>query len=371
MIQAKSQQLWWQSDSFCTKSLTKYHEVDEMQEIDDSSTVDLTVADDDVTAHSNTAVMDLVENYERTSDILKSRKMYSLFDLLDSLLLCAFFSNTTIFEEEDTKGKPNREKTVVKVTATAFPRQKSRTSDEYREYMNIDMLRRKSCAFVGEVNQSNQFKHGTMVTALKKYPINTRFIAIRSEDIVALPPKLDPGEASAVLSTYLPAFGMLHHGSRKRDIRHSASSLMGKKILVVGGDVAEQEALIKLSFLGGADNVSVLPVLQDGPKLERRRFGRVNLNILPRNNAEAVLSQLEESMDLVIDLSFPFHFEHVKSTLKPSGRLVARKNEPNRNILVRTVSNLTHQMALFWVPNGFLYDYDCLAVNHNEDLKVC
>jgi len=342
-----------------------------MEDID-ASTIDLTVTDDSA-AHSNTAVLDLVENYERNSEILKSRQIYSLFDLLDSLLLCTFFRDTTIFEEEDTKGKPKQEKTVVKVTATAFPRQRSRALDEYREFMNIDMLRRKSCAFVGEVSSSHHFKHGTIVTALKKYPIDTRFISIRSIDIITLPAKLDPGEASAVLSTYLPAFEMLHHGSRNRDSRYSSCSLIGQNMLVIGGDVVEQEALIKLAFMGGAEKVSILPVLQDGPALERRRFGRVNLNILPTNkNPEAVLSELKESMDLVIDLSFPLEFSHVKSTVKPTtGRLVARKNEPNRNILVRTFSNMVHQVALFLLPNAYLFDFDFLSANHNDNIKVC
>lgn len=63
--------------------------------------------------------------------------------------------------------------------------------------MNIDMLRQKSCIFVGEVNDSHQFKQGTMVTALKKVPIDTRFISIPSDFLISLPERLDPGEASA------------------------------------------------------------------------------------------------------------------------------------------------------------------------------
>lgn len=368
MIQINTQQWTWQSTTFRKPSFTKVHTLVEKKRMDDS-TVDLTV--DDSTAYSNTAVLDLVENYERNSEVIKSRKMYrcSLLDILDSLLLCTFFSDTTIFEDDDAKNtKQKREKTVVKVTATAFPRIKSRDKDEYREYMNIELLRRKSCAFVGEVSESHQFKQGTMVTALKKYPIDTRFLSIRSESIIPLPAKQDPGEASAVLSTYLPAFAMLHHGSRNRENRLSSSALEGQNILLIGGDVVEQEALIKLAFMGGANKVSVLPVSQDGPALERRRFGRVNLNVLPAN-PEAFLPQLEESMDLVIDLSFPLHFASIKSTPKPTGRLVARKNEPNRNIMARTVSNMVHQVALFMVPNSFLFDFDCLSVNHNGDVK--
>ncbi|KAL3945093.1 MAG: hypothetical protein SGBAC_000822 [Bacillariaceae sp.] len=366
MIQINTQQWTRQSNTFRKPSFTKVHTLFEKERMDDS-TADLTV--DDSTAYSNTAVFDLVENYERNSEVIKSRKMYSLFDILDSLLLCTFFSDTTVFEDDDAKKvKHKREKTVVKVTATAFPRRKSRNADEYREYMNTELLRRKSCAFVGEVSESHQFKQGTMVTALKKYPIDTRFISIRSESLISLPTKLDPGEASALLSTYLPAFAMLHHGSRERGNRHSSSALEGHNILLVGGDVVEQEALIKLAFIGGANKVSVLPVSQDVPALEMCRFGRVNLDVLPAN-PKAILPQLEESMDLVIDLSFPLYFASIKSTPKPTGRLVARNNEPNRNIIARTVSNMVHQVALFMAPNSFLFDFDCLSVNHNGDVK--
>ncbi|CAJ1940044.1 unnamed protein product [Cylindrotheca closterium] len=375
MIPTSAQQWTWESDAFRPASFTKDHKLLEMVDHRmDDSTADLTV--DDSTAYSNTAVLDLVENYERNSEVVKSRKTYTLSDLLDSLLLCAFFSDTTTattnLEEDDSNdGKPSREKTLVKVTATAFPRKRSRDRDEYREYLNMDLLRRKSCAFVGEVNESHQFKQGTMVTALKMYPMDTRFISIRSESLITLPSKLDPGEASAVLSTYLPAFVMLHHGSRDRQNRHSFSSLEGQNILLIGGDVIEQEALIKLAFMGGANKVSVLPVSQEGdPTLERRRFGRVNLDVLPLANPEAILSQLEGSMDLVIDLSFPLHFSSIQSTVRPTtGRLVARKNEPNRNILARTVSNMVHHVALFLVTNAYLFDFDCLSMNHNGDVK--
>lgn len=375
MIQRNA--LTWDSDVLRTAaSFTKDHkgkggqQHHEMMEQGDASTAELTI--DDSTYYSNTAVLDLAENYERNSEVVKSRKMYSLSDLLDSLLLCAFFRDTTsmIDKDDDAKGTPRRAKTVVKVTATAFPRKQSRDTDEYREYMKIDLLRRKSCAFVGEVDVSHEFKQGTMVTALKKCPIDTRFISTRSESLIPLPAKLDPGEATAVLSTYLPAFAILHHGSRDRENRYSSSSLEGQNILLIGGDIVEKEALTKLAFMGGAKKVSVLPVVDDCPALKRRRFGRVNLEVLPVANLEATLSQLEESMDLVIDLSFPLHFGSIKHTIKPTGRLVARKNEPNRNILARTVSNMVHQVALFLEPNAYLFDFDCLSGNHNGDVKV-
>jgi len=327
---------------------------------------DYATEDDTCTVYSSTAVLDLVENYERSSEVVSSRKTYNLFDLLDSFLLCTFFSDTTVFEDKEAK-KRKREKIAVKVTATAFPRQQNRDKDEYREFMNIDMLRQKSCMFVGEVNDSHQFKQGTMVTALKKYPIDTRFISIPSEFLISLPERLDPGEASALLSTYLPAFGMLHHGSRDRDNRFSPSCFEGKSILLVGGDVIEQEALVKLAFMGAAYKVSVLPMWKDTPTLQAGRFGRSNLHVLPAN-PEAVLPQLEDSMDLVIDLSFPLHFANIKSAVKSTGRLVARKNDPDRNVLVSAVSNIIHQVALLWVPNAHIFDFDCLSVNHNRDV---
>jgi len=330
---------------------------------------DYATEDDTCTVCSSTAALDEVENYEKDSVVFSSRKTYNLFDLLDSLLLCTFFSATAkIFEDEEPK-KRKGEKTTVKVLATAFPRQENRDKDEYREFMNIDMLRQKSCIFVGEVSDSHQFKQGAMVTALKKFPIDTRFISIPSEFLISLPRRLDPGEASALISTYLPAFGILHHGARDRDKRFSPSCFEGKSILLVGGDVIEQEALVKLAFMGGAKKVSVLPMWKNTPTVRAGRFRGSNLDVM-QANPEAVLPLLKDSMDLVIDLSFPLHFASVKSTIRSTGRLVARKNDLNRNVLVSAVSDMIHQMALFWVPNACLFDFDSLSMSQNRDVMV-
>lgn len=172
-----------------------------------------------------------------------------------------------------------------------------------------------------------------------------------------------------MLSSYLPAFGALHHGSRDRDIRFSPTCFEGKSILLVGGDVIEQEALVKLAFMGAAYKVSVLPVWEYAPTVQAGRFRGSNLDVL-KADPKVVLPLLKDSMDVVIDLSFPLHFASVKSTVKSTGRLVARKNDSNRHVSVSAVSNLIHQMTLFWMPNACLFDFECLSVNNNQELTV-
>jgi hypothetical protein len=172
-----------------------------------------------------------------------------------------------------------------------------------------------------------------------------------------------------VISTYLPAFAILHHGCSKRENRYSVSALRNYDILLVGGDSTEQEAMIKLSFMGGARKVTVLNTNRDAPTLEKKRFGKSNLVLLD-GEPESELQRLRGSMDLVIDLAFPLRFHFVRTCIKPTGRLVARKNETNRNPLVSGFCNMLDQAALFMVEGAYLFDFDCICANEYGEVLV-
>lgn len=172
-----------------------------------------------------------------------------------------------------------------------------------------------------------------------------------------------------VVSTYLPAFGILHHGSSDRESRYSASALKKHDILIVGGDSTEQEALVRLSFMGGARKVVILNTNKDAPPLETKRFQKFNLVFL-EGEPEVELQRLRGSIDLVVDLAFPANFHFVRTCMKPKGRLVARKNETNRNALVSGFCNMLDQAALFMVENAYFFDYDCICTNEYGGVLV-
>ena len=68
---------------------------------------------------------------------------------------------------------------------------------------------------------------------------------------------LDSGEIATILSSYLPVFGALHHGTdlRNRESRFCNGALSNSQVLVSGGNAVEAEAAIKLALLGGASRV--------------------------------------------------------------------------------------------------------------------
>jgi hypothetical protein len=87
--------------------------------------------------------------------------------------------------------------------ATTLPRRKSRSKGEYMAFMDIKRIQKSISTFVGEIHTTDKLpldghlKQGTMVTSIQKCPADAHFMSLPVEALVALPPKLDPGESAS------------------------------------------------------------------------------------------------------------------------------------------------------------------------------
>lgn len=70
-------------------------------------------------------------------------------------------------------------------------------------FMDIKRLQKSISTFVGEILTTDKLpsdsnlKPGTMVTSIQKCPADARLMSLPVESLVALPPKLDPGESAS------------------------------------------------------------------------------------------------------------------------------------------------------------------------------
>jgi NADPH:quinone reductase-like Zn-dependent oxidoreductase len=212
--------------------------------------------------------------------------------------------------------------------------------------------------FVGEVHKSyedNLLKEGASVTSLRKCAVQSRFVTMPTESLILIPEKLDEGEAVAVVSIYLPAFGALHHGSKLRDSRFSREALKGQNILVTGGGTDEADAVVKVALLGGASKIFVL---NSKNAMASYHVGSAKV-VLLSDEPDEWQARLDGRVDLAVDLEYPRNFEAITAAVKEDGRIVCRTPR-NYGSWFAAFGQLVQQASLLWVPNASMYDFDGL-----------
>lgn len=135
---------------------------------------------------------------------------------------------------------------------------------------------------------------GDRVTALTKYGGNSRYLAIDADQLVRVPDRTDPAEATCFPETYLTAFQALHYG-QSGNLRYRANALRGKTILLLGPLTTTLIAAFgQLSVIAGAryiyspakarhfekiESMGIVPLSEDPLDWFESLMGRVDLII--------------------------------------------------------------------------------------------
>jgi NADPH:quinone reductase-like Zn-dependent oxidoreductase len=229
--------------------------------------------------------------------------------------------------------------------------------------------------FVGTVHKfdprssENTVGKGAMVTSLQKCAIRSQFVTMDSESLIVLSEKFDAGEAACIVSTYLPAFEFLHHGSMKRANRFSPESLKGQQVLITDGEHAEAQAVAKLALLGGAATVFLV---NPGPLVETGLNGKNNVVVLGGSH-EDWLPVVRGSMDVVVDYCYPNHSEEVMASLTERGRLVCKLSTIASKRSHGWMSELDHlyeQSTLYLMSKASIFDFAEMCENNVGQLEV-
>lgn len=98
---------------------------------------------------------------------------------------------------------------------------------------------------------SSPIQPGDIVLALVTTGGNARYSCVAKNQLVKVPPQINPELAVCLTETYLTAFQILHLG-HKGSMRYRENSLNGESVLIMGGYSPLGKAIIELCRAGGA-----------------------------------------------------------------------------------------------------------------------
>jgi NADPH2:quinone reductase len=157
----------------------------------------------------------------------------------------------------------------------------------------------------------SEFDPGQVVTAMPISGAYAGYVCLDEEELVAVPPGLDPAAAVSLVLNYITARQMLHHSAKARSgqriLIHGASGGVGTALLHLGG-------LLGLTMVGTCSPRGFQAVADlGGTPIDYRRDDLV----------QEVLRRAPGGMDAVFD---PFGGTHMwHSRRVPSGRWEGRR----------------------------------------------
>jgi len=121
---------------------------------------------------------------------------------------------------------------------------------------------------------SSPIQPGDIVLALVMTGGNARYSCVAKNQLVKVPPQINPELAVCLTETYLTAFQILHLG-HKGSMRYRENSLNGESVLIMGGYSPLGKAIIELCRAGGAEFCYALtnPEQSQTTKKNRREPG--------------------------------------------------------------------------------------------------
>jgi len=156
------------------------------------------------------------------------------------------------------------------------------------------------------------FKEGDRVAALVRTGGNARYLSVPASSLVKIPRNLESAEAVAMVSIYTTAYQTLKRITQKGPL----FSLLGKKVLIIGGMDAVGQALIQMCNKARAEIYATCP----------ERHNAYILNILGAaplpENKEKWLPMVRGEMDFVFDGLCEDGLNSSHKALKKKGELV-------------------------------------------------
>jgi len=234
------------------------------------------------------------------------------------------------------------------------------------EETKIEKKVRKS-VFVGEVIEAPEdctLKKGDLVTSLRKGPVSAYQLTASVDALLSIPAGIDTGEATALMSTFLPAMGLLFHGVVDRIDRFSNIALRGCDVLVTGGGRDEAGSVVCLALLSGANRVFVL---QSKTSLATTHAESVRVELVS-DDPNQWHPVIDRYMDVIIDLEFPKNFESLYGILKNSGRMVCLK--PPKTDRLSVLRDIGLELNLLRYPSASIYDIDKQIEDEHPQMVV-
>lgn len=226
--------------------------------------------------------------------------------------------------------------------------------------------------FVGVIHNSGPsaeklgLKPGARVASITKWGSNSKYVTIPATCLSIVPKHLDAAEVVATISTYLPAFQALYHGS-KREKRYHRANLSRRKVLVTGGASLEVQATLILARLAGASELYTTAPRHHFTYLKRLS----GVTVLDENPKEWK-AMLKGKMDVVVDYDYPKNLKYVQRSLQTKGRLVCiaeKKDAIEASDWASTIESFLSMTQLSLTSRGSVFDFSQNVEQHPDDLR--
>lgn len=165
-----------------------------------------------------------------------------------------------------------------------------------------------------------EIKKGTRVASILPWEVNVPYLSISPQHLVAVPKYLDAAETACIIAYYLPAFQFLHHGenliNNNKRYKEKIYIKNSQKLLIRGCAIQLLKAIIRMSKYSGINDIYVIARIEEHELLKQ-------LNVIPLDEDSTIwLPIVKNSMNIVLDCSFPKDFHEIKLSLASKGRLV-------------------------------------------------
>lgn len=164
---------------------------------------------------------------------------------------------------------------------------------------------------VSEVGEGlTSLKEGQLVAGLPVRGAYADYVCMREQDLVPLPPSLDPVEAVTLVLNYVTAYQMMHR---------SAAALAGDEALIHGAAGGVGHALLELGNLIGIRMFGTASPEKDIVS----KFGATWIDYKTSDFVEGMKQHAPDGVDIVFDGIGGAHIWRSRRVLRVSGRVIA------------------------------------------------
>jgi NADPH:quinone reductase-like Zn-dependent oxidoreductase len=165
--------------------------------------------------------------------------------------------------------------------------------------------------FVDEVGSGvTGLEHGAMVVAMPIWGSHARYICLKRDELVLVPPGLDPLAALCLVFNYMTAYQMMHRCAHVRS---------GQRVLIHGGSGGIGTALLELGRVAGLEMYATAS--QDGVEIVRS-LGGTAIDYRNADFVEEVRRLPNGGVDVVFDGVGGRHIWESRKALRRGGKVV-------------------------------------------------
>ena len=196
-------------------------------------------------------------------------------------------------------------------------------------------------AFIGTVDAIGkgvtQIAIGERVAALTAYNSYSEYVYWKADQLIPVPPAIDPGEAAPIILNYLVAYHVIHRW---------AQSKAGDKVLIIGASGGIGTAILQLGKLAQLTMYGVASKSKHHLLVE---YGATPIDYHEQDFVQ-ILHQVEpEGLDAVFDGMAGYSFKRGYSVLRRGGVLVGYGNPESYS---GTLQVLLRVVLYNLIPNG-------------------